>query len=169
MPREYCNESKPDNYVICRSNSNLCILNKFLVIKLPSEESILMKTKKHLSDLGINHTGKKKKVELWYQPSIIWLPPNSHNAKQGQKRQRFKPSTLTTLGKEDKYATIKFKYKLNLFMVIETKTVVTFGGGIGNFFHIENVYCLYLRSRVCMLLWKISLRCSHKMCALHCM
>lgn len=57
------------------------------------------------------------------------ITSDSHNAKQGQKRQRFKPSTLATREKGDKYAIIKFEYKLTLFMVLETKTVVTSGGG----------------------------------------
>lgn len=49
-----------------------------------------MKTKKILSHLGINHTGKQQMGNSTnYLSSDI--PPNSHNnAKQGQKRVRFK-------------------------------------------------------------------------------
>lgn len=89
-----------------------------------------MKTKKHLSDFGINHTGGGGTTpeKPWNQLLTISLPPNSLNAKQ-RIEKRFKPSILTTLGKEDKYATNKFKNKPNLFMVIEIKIVVTSGGG----------------------------------------
>lgn len=97
MPREYGNGSKPDKYVIWGNNSNLCILNKFSCHKT-SQRLLLMKTKKILSHLGINHTGKQQMGNSTnYLSSDI--PPNSHNnAKQGQKSQIQAPN-LTTFGK----------------------------------------------------------------------
>lgn len=75
MPREYCNESEPDNYVICEGNSNLCILNKFSSHKTFKGILLMKNTKKHLSDLGINHTAKKKDQEgPQYQLSFDLLP-----------------------------------------------------------------------------------------------
>ena len=76
MPREYCNESKPDNYVTYGGNSNLCILNKFSGYKT-SKGLLLMKTKTHLWCWYIYHTGGKKAYSTNYLSSN--LSPNSSN------------------------------------------------------------------------------------------
>lgn len=71
-----------------------------------------MKTKKHLSDFGILHTrGKKPKHQKSHGTNYlsahyfqIHLTPNKDRKERDSSHQ-------PTLGKEDKYATNKFKLK----------------------------------------------------------
>lgn len=73
MPRGYCNERKPDNYVTYGGNSNLCILNKFCY--KTSQGLLLMKTK-NISDVDIYHTGKKRPtVQTTYHLIYLQIHP----------------------------------------------------------------------------------------------